>query len=1109
MARTGQDVFEILSTEQGLSSSVVTCILKDQKGFMWFGTQNGLNRYDGYNFTQYYSDTLSHSISGNYIRAIYEDSFGNLWIGTERHGLNRYDRKMDRFYRIRMEEYPSQNVTISAIIQLDENRLLIGMNEGLATFNIKDEKIELFPVMSGDKKIENFTVEVFFIDDSGLTWIGTDKGLFRLEPGKQEAAVFRVEPENLLSISNNNINEIYRTKNGKLLIGTNEGLNVFNDKTGHFKQLNLKTGNLENAELNEIHALAEDKRGNLWIGTFGGGLLKGKIDDDHFLVFKNIPNDPESLSNDYIYSMFFDPTGVLWVGTYGGGINKLEMLNISFSGLWRNEKSLNTLAGNEVFSILPVGRELWIGTDNGLSIYDQDKKTYTNIREVQADPKSLSDNTIYCLLQDQKRNIWLGTAAGGLNKLEADKRDKNQYSFIRFNTEQDQTRKLMRDEILCLFEDGSGKIWVGTRNGLNLINEDSVIQDFDSKSFFNNGEIYVITTDPSGKIWIGTTEGLYKFDISSNTFIHFNDQQLHDNSGNRITIYSIYADAKGTLWIGTDNAGLIRMDANNGEVLANYNKANGLPDNVIYGTLEDQENNLWLSSNNGIIKAIRHEGSNRLSFVSFNSKNHLPTEAFNIGAYASDENGNLYFGSFEGVTYFHPDNVAGNKNKPPVVITRFQLFFKDVPISENGTSPLSQHISETPKLELKHNQSVLKFEFAALNYLEPDKNRYAFKMEKLDNDWNFSDDQRQAQYLYIPPGEYTFRVKASNNDGLWNEEGTAIDIVIKPPFTQTIWFFLIVFVVLVLVIYWILNVRTRRLKAIRDRLEKQVQKRTKELREKNDALNTALNDLKKTQSQLIDSEKMASLGQLTAGVAHEINNPINFVSGNVSPLRKDINEVLEVLKKYDEVIGKNKLEKLFREVESLKEQMDYTFVLEEINKLLDGIGEGAARTAEIVKGLRNFSRMDEHELKLADINQGIESTLLILHNKLKRRIEVVKDYGKIPEVMCYPGQLNQVFMNIINNGLEAIEGEGKIFIRTWHEKEKVFISIRDSGAGMSESVKRRIFEPFFTTKEVGKGTGLGLSISFGIIERHSGKILVNTEKGKGSEFIIELPITQL
>jgi signal transduction histidine kinase len=625
----------------------------------------------------------------------------------------------------------------------------------------------------------------------------------------------------------------------------------------------------------------------------------------------------------------------------------------------------------------------------------------------------------------------------------------------------------------------------------------------DSLSLADN-EIYCITQDNQGSIWIGTFAGLNKFNAADSTFFALNHSSDMEGASEH-PINSIYCDRQGYLWAGTDNGGLLQIDPQKNQLIKQYTKKDLLPDNVIYGILEDKEHNLWFSSNKGITKAIKQETSGNLSFINYNSSNWLNTDSYNIGAFAKGPDEILYFGSFEGVTYFDIDQVKGNNYIPPVYITDFQLFFKPVEISYDKSTPLSQNISQTKSIRLKHDQNVIKFGFTALNYIQTEKNSFAFRMKGLEENWNFTTESREAQYLYLPPGEYTFQVKAANNDGIWNEEGASVDIVINPPFTQTLWFYFIIVAGITIIIFWIMNLRTKRLRATRDKLEKQVQTRTKELRKTNQDLNNALDDLKKTQAQLIDSEKMASLGQLTAGVAHEINNPINFVSGNVVPLRRDIGDILEVLKQYEKVIKELDISGKFDEVEALKKKLDFEFVITEIDNLLDGIGEGASRTAEIVKGLRNFSRLDEHELKYTNINEGLDSTILILHNKLKERIRISKEYGTFKDIMCYPGQMNQVFMNVLNNAQEAIEGSGEIRIKTWLEDHQVFISIKDNGRGMTEQVKKKIFDPFYTTKDVGQGTGLGLSISFGIIEKHKGKIKINSSPGKGTEFIISIP----
>ena len=297
------------------------------------------------------------------------------------------------------------------------------------------------------------------------------------------------------------------------------------------------------------------------------------------------------------------------------------------------------------------------------------------------------------------------------------------------------------------------------------------------------------------------------------------------------------------------------------------------------------------------------------------------------------------------------------------------------------------------------------------------------------------------------------------------------------------------------------NQMTTALREARARMEQQAA----ELQANNAELQRTMQRLQKTQTQLVQSEKMASLGQLTAGIAHEINNPVNFVASNVGPLKRDLVDLFAVLSQYDNVVRQNKLQAAFEEVEQLKEQVDYAFLVEEIDKLLEGIEEGARRTTEIVRGLRNFSRLNEEAQKLANVNHGLDATLLMLKHQLKNRVEVVRDYQEFPDLLCYPSKLNQAFLNILSNASQAIKGEGKIFIKTSFDGEIVTVSIKDTGAGMSEEVQQRIFEPFFTTKDVGEGTGLGLSITYGIIEDHDGNLEVYSAPGNGTEFVITLP----
>jgi len=1118
--------------EEGLSQSVGTCIIQDSRGFMWVGTQDGLNKYDGYRFTTYrYDQTNPWSISGNYIRCLFEDSAGNLWVGTDQHGLNKYDREKDQFFRYSYDENDPESVSdnrIRCINESHDKQLYIGTQDGLNLFNSIEITFETIPLPDSISPV----IKDILFDRRGRFWIGTDEGVIRHSSADGSTSVFQ-HTNDSTSLSNNEVHCIRESSDSNVMIGTREGLNFYNEETSQFLTVYYADKYSDYLEKSEVQDIVEDGSGNLWVGTFGGGLISSNLKGD-VKYYLNDPAEPTSLSNDYIISLYIDKAGLLWIGTYGGGINKLEILEVEFNYLAMDDQKETTLPSNEIYSILYDSKgKLWAGTDMGLCRYDPEAETCINFTNDGTDPYSISNDIVYCMLEDQDQNLWFGTEGGGLNKLNPaiSGYDFQRFQYYRYN--QDQTDAYISEVIYCLEDDRHGNIWAGTANGLIVMSpQGETINTFvsipDETTSIHGNEIFTILEDESGTIWIGTDQGLNKYDSIGNTFTYFPALLDENNESISLAIYSIYKDETNKLWFGTDNKGLFMMNMEDGSIL-NYTTKDGLPDNVIYAILEDKENNLWMSTNNGLSKAIRHSGSEKLTLINYNTKNWLQTNIFNIGAHFQTPDGLIFFGGSDGIVYFDPEKVQNNKHIPEVVVTDFQLFYESVEASNSNDSPLSKHISETKRINLKHYQNVISFEFASLNYIQNEKNLYAFMLEGFDKNWRYSNNERSATWTNLDPGDYIFRVKASNSDGLWNEEGTAIEIIVKPPFTRTIWFYILLAGTILLIFWGIIYIRTTNLQKQKTTLENEVLQRTTELSEsntdlemeimerkkienelkfKNVELNSLLDNLKKTQSQLIDSEKMASLGQLTAGIAHEINNPINFVSGNVTPLKRDIDDILKILNEYERIIKEKQLTDQFHSIENLKEEIDYMFLVQEIDSLIKGINEGAKRTTEIVKGLRNFSRLDENEYKSADIHEGIDSALLILKNKLKQNIEVVRDYGIIPRVVCFPGQLNQVFMNILNNAIQAIDGEGKILINTSVRDSFVRISIKDSGKGMTSVVQKRIFEPFFTTKDIGKGTGLGLSISYGIIEKHGGKISVKSKVGKGTEFIIELPLNQ-
>ncbi|MCF8297365.1 MAG: hypothetical protein K9J13_07490 [Saprospiraceae bacterium] len=1112
-AQISRERFDKISVENGLSESIVTCIYQDSRGFMWFGTQNGLNRYDGYKFVIFRNNPKdSTSISGNYIRCIYEDRKGNFWVGTEMNGLNLFNKDLETFstfkYDNKIKESLSSN-SVFSILEDSYGTLWIGTKNGLNSFNYQKKTFSRLNIKLSNEILLNGgnTIKQIIEDYQHKLWIGTDYGLIRISQDRKKFKLFINQADDENSISNNEIHFIYEYYKGEIIIATNEGINTFDPEKDAFNRYLYTKNDSDFIKKSEVYSIAKDKKGNLWFGTFGGGLIKWDRQSSDIKIYTNSPNNLQSLSNNHILSLFVDKSGLLWIGTYGDGINKLDLIKVKFNKIVK-EKKENSLLSENVNAIFDDGKLLIIGTDNGLSILNKSSNTYYNLSHDENDKNSLTSNTIFSVYQDSENNLWVGTSGGGLNKLSAENLSNRNFKFQNFNKPSNYPDFALDKDILCIHETQNGELWIGTTNGINVINKrGSILRTFvhnesDTNSLSDN-EVQTIFQDNKGVIWVGTYYGLNKFDVEKQEFERYFKKDIDSSCLPNNTIYCITQDSKNNIWIGTDE-GLCVIDSL-GEKLASFSTNNGLPDNVIYGIVEDNDSNMWVSTNNGLCKLVRHIDNKNFSFIKFSTKNWLHCNSFNINAFHKNKKGIIYFGCNKGLTYFDPRDIKKNTYIPPILITDFQLFFKSILISPDGKTPLSKHISETRKIKLSHKENLLYFEFAALSFNQSEKNRYKYFMEGLDKDWVYTKNNN-ATYTYIPPGNYIFRVKASNNDGIWNEDGASIEIIIKPPYYQRPIFYVAIAVLVLLIVFLYVNIRTKSLIKTRQKLELKVKERTKELWKANEKLNITLDDLKTTQAQLVDSEKMASLGQLTAGIAHEINNPINFVSGNIKPLKNDISELYELLKKYDELVKKNNLNQLFNDVTDIKEKINYNFLLEEIDKLLDGIDEGAYRTAEIVRGLRNFSRLDETELKLADIHKGIEATMLILQNTLKGRIEVIKELNAKSVILCHPGQINQVFMNIISNAYQSIPGKGKIFIKTENNEKEISISIKDTGIGMTEEVKKRIFEPFFTTKEVGKGTGLGLSISFGIIEKHHGKIEVYSKINEGTEFIVKLPI---
>jgi signal transduction histidine kinase len=465
---------------------------------------------------------------------------------------------------------------------------------------------------------------------------------------------------------------------------------------------------------------------------------------------------------------------------------------------------------------------------------------------------------------------------------------------------------------------------------------------------------------------------------------------------------------------------------------------------------------------------------------------------FNLGAYYKAADGKMYFGGMNGLNSFYPDSIKINEIPPKISFTGLKVLQQDLMANDklSRRKILSKEIPYTENFILEHDENDVILSFAAFDFTDPNKNQYAYKLSPINTTWIHLGNKSEITFANLKPEAYQLHVKGSNNDGVWNEEGKIISFEILPPWWQTYWAYALYTIAVISVFIGFTLWRERYLKSQKNLLEDQIKKRTKSL------LNA--------QAQLIQSEKMASLGQLTAGVAHEINNPVSFTRTSSFTLDRDLKEIMLLIKKYQDYI--QEYGKQAKEIEEFEKSIDVEVLLDEINLAIQNIKEGTKRTSEIVKGLTEFSHQDHKQKEPANIHHGIDTTLSLLKSKLTTHIKVTKNYDQsIDKINCHIGQLNQIFMNILSNAIGAIEGEGEIKITTKDLGKSILLSIEDDGKGISEDNISKIFDPFFTTKKINEGTGLGLSISHGIIKNHGGTIKVNSSMGKGTRFDIEFP----
>ncbi|MCV6638797.1 ATP-binding protein [Candidatus Albibeggiatoa sp. nov. NOAA] len=1048
-AQDGRRVqFDYLTTKGGLSHNLVYSVLQDSQKFMWFGTRYGLNKYDGSGFTVYtYTQDDPNSLSDNFVWTMFEDRAGTLWIGTWGGGLNKFDPVTETFVRYQHDANNPNSVSnnyIWSIYQDHTGQLWIATEQGLNQF---DPTTETFVRYQHDpnnpNSLSHNSVSLLYEDKARNLWIGTyGGGLNKLDPSRQTFTHYQHDKNNPKSLSNDFIWTIHGGRSGDLLwIGSEGGLNQFDFRTESFRRYQHEESNPQSLSHNTILSLYEDQVGILWVGTYGGGLNLFDRKNLQFVRYKNDARFLNNLSDNLVWFINADVTHTLWVATEIG-LNKYDPGSHQFAHYQHNPKNINSLSNNLVSSFYEDEQQiLWIGTRNGgLNRFDRNNNRFKHYSD------SLNNNGILAIKPDSHGHLWFGTEGGGLIKF-----DPKTEQFIRYQSDPKNPNSLASDVIMDIGVDAGGIVWVGMDGGgLDKFDPEKGTyvhyrHDDDNPNSLVTDWVKNVFVDSSGAVWAGADGGLSRLEPMTQTFTnyHHDDNDPHSLSSN--TINTVFEDHQGIIWVGT-NSGLNKLNHAN-QTFTIYHEEQGLASNNVTGILEDNQGYLWLSTTQGLSKF----DPKTETFRNYDKHDSLQDNTFlRESAYKNHQTGELFFGGINGFNAFYPDRLVDNPYKPPVKLTDFLLFNQSVSIGQQ--SPLQKHINLAEQITLSDDQSVFSFEFAALNYRASAKNQYAYMMEGFDKDWTYVDSQRRfATYTNLDAGEYTFRVKASNNDGLWNEAGTSVKVLILPPWWQTWWAYSLYTIIILGSLIGFVIAQQRKLvqtRAINERLQQADKLKDEFLANTSHELRTPLNGIIGIAESLLEG----AAGELTA----QTKTNLGMIVSSGKRLSALVNDILDFSKLKHKDIGLQ---------------------------------------------LKPISSRE-----LADVVLNL-SQLLVAQKpvELKNQIE-----PNLPFVMADENRLQQILHNLVGNAIKFTE-QGEVKIEAQTVNQQLQISVSDTGIGIEQDKLERIFESFEqaeggTDREYG-GTGLGLAVTKKLVELHGGQIWVESTPKKGSKFIFTLPIS--
>ncbi len=1048
--------FKRLNTNHGLSQSFVISVTQDKKGFMWFGTEAGLNKYDGYKFTVYRNNPEdSATLRSNGIWSLFVDSRGRMWVGTIS-GLDRFDEKRNTFVHFK------GNYIIRDILEDKRGNIWVCSDEGLSLVDDVNNSLTTFY----NPKEETEWFKTIWEDRKGNFWVGSraqSEGIFLFDRTQGTFTSFKFQKNKNKQSYNERVSDILEDQFGVLWISTNEGLQYYDNKTNSFIRFRHEEKNENSISSNNVHCLAEDADGNLWIGHSRGISVLDKT-RQHFSHHKYDIDNPDGLSENFVTTIFKDNSNNLWLGSRNTGLNVYHYAKNNFK-LYAHQVNNPQSLNNNVIKAIAKDKKgrLWLGTDGGgLNLLKEDG-TFFAYKHDPKDSKTLPNNLVLALYEDKQENLWVSTFYGALSKL-----DKEKGTFDHIFPGPDST-DLTSASVSVMCEDSRGNFWIGTwYDGLFLLDRSSKQfknfkhQDNDIGSL-TSGEVVAIYEDKRGNLWIGTTNGLNLFNYETKKFTHYVHDESNKNTLCHNSTNSLSEDNNGNLLIGTNN-GLSLFDPQK-STFTNYSTNNGLPSNVIDGALCDKEGNIWMSTLNGICKFNPQTNAYR----NYGVADGLQGTEFIRHSYFQSEDGEIFFGGNFGANCITPKLIKPNLFVPPIVITDLKIFNESAEIGDKAPN-LQQHINHTKTITLSYRESVFSFEFASLNFTNPESNQYAYQLEGFDKNWNYVGNRNSATYTNLNAGEYVFKVIGNNNDGVWNTQGSSVKVIITPPFWLTPWFKIVSTFLVAVSLVSLFRARLNVINKQKAELQRQVLERTKQL-----VSSTEEAQLARREAEQANRTKSIFL----ATMSHEIRTPMNGVLGMAS---------------------------LLAETSLTSEQRDYTHTIQNSGEALLGV----------INDILDFSKIESGKMELENndfnLRDCIEEVLdLFAVAAARSQLDLVYeiDYNLPSQVIGDSLRLRQVLLNLVSNAIKFTH-QGEIFLgirlHETHGNDLLLkFEVRDTGIGIPKDKLERLFQAFSqvdssTTRKYG-GTGLGLVISEKLVALMGGEIKVDSEPGSGTQFM--------